>query len=177
MIIAYAGPAGEGSSSPGGWYLTPERAQRFLSLSQKLPDLCKRQPVLLRNALGRYKNYLVILDQLRSGTDEFGQSFSKIWEQLGKVAGLEESTLRTQAVTARLAAADEIIGCSWQKCVLYLQESDQIMHWCMGCKKVVYCGYFCKNRWVACHSPTSKLLIRPSPFFPYRFGCMLQGLG
>ena len=129
---------------PGADQTLTDRDYRLID--EELQQLCKREPQLLKNALMRDKNYLITLDQLRSSNGKNTKASVAVWERLGTTAGLQETVLRAEAIAARRAAAGGMVGCSWYKCTMYRQESDQLMHWCMGCKKVVYCGYFCKTR-------------------------------
>ncbi|KAG9041077.1 hypothetical protein FS837_012766 [Tulasnella sp. UAMH 9824] len=86
------------------------------------------------------------LDIIRCNRGTFATRANKYLEELGTFAGLNETELRKAAIAERQKAQGGIVGCSWYRCVLYRQATDQVMNWCAGCRKVVYCGYLCQSR-------------------------------
>ncbi|KAG8916476.1 hypothetical protein FRC01_003126 [Tulasnella sp. 417] len=86
------------------------------------------------------------LDIIRCNRGRYATTANKYLEELGTFAGLSEAELRKAAIAERQNAQGGIVGCSWYRCVLYRQATDQVMNWCAGCRKVVYCGYLCQSR-------------------------------
>lgn len=90
--------------------------------------------------------YLGTLDLLKTSSGQKFKDALSIWQSLGSHAGLHESDLRAEAIAACRQANNGIAGCGWYKCILHLQETDQIMYHCIGCRKVAYCDFFCQER-------------------------------
>lgn len=86
------------------------------------------------------------LDIIRCNQGQYAIRANKYLEELGTFANLDEAELRKAAIAERQKAQGGIVGCSWYRCVLYRQATDQVMNWCAGCRKLVYCGYFCQSR-------------------------------
>ncbi|KAG8949461.1 hypothetical protein FRC04_008560 [Tulasnella sp. 424] len=98
------------------------------------------QPILKGKLLGA-------LDIIRCNRGpSYAAEATKYMEELGTFADLKEADLRKAAIEERQEAQGGIVGCSWYRCVLYRQATDQVMHWCAGCRKVVYCGFLCQSR-------------------------------
>lgn len=109
-------------------------------------DLCSTEPEALKESLQR-ADYIKTYDFLASNNGPYLAESLRIWRQLGEAAGLNTTTLHAETTAARETANRGIVGCSWARCPVYLQESRKQMHWCPGCNKtVLYCGVLCQQR-------------------------------
>lgn len=110
-----------------------------------LEELGTAPRTVLRGSLLAH-DYLRTLDILKGSTGPKFKDAVWVWESVGTLAGLKESTLRAEVIASRRGATNGVVGCSWNKCMLHLQETDQVMHQCLGCRKAVYCDLLCQER-------------------------------
>lgn len=92
------------------------------------------------------RDFLRMLDYLRTVKTTQGEDLLKMWLQLGSIAKLSESVLREELNRERKAARGGLVGCSWYKCAMYEQESARDTFLCAGCFKATYCGPNCQDR-------------------------------
>ncbi|KAG8982383.1 hypothetical protein FRB93_008139 [Tulasnella sp. JGI-2019a] len=127
-VIVFSTTSFKGPAEPWKW------VEKLLRCNLKA-----LRPVLRRDFIG-------MLDYLRTVTTPQGQEFLRFWTELAIAAGVSEQELRDDLERRRKVAANGLTGCSWYKCPLYAEECALETFVCTGCRMAMYCGLGCQER-------------------------------
>jgi len=109
-----------------------------------LLDVLSKHGDTFRTPLRR--DYLSVVDYFRTLRTAGAAQVLQYWEELGRIAGVKEDALRLEDA-AMHRISEDIIGCSWFKCVVYRQQIGRtVVLVCSRCRKAAYCSELCQDK-------------------------------